>query len=95
MGIVIAFCTRTQRINLLAHLAENRAFSAIMPAVAAIQLLIVYFGGEVFRCVPLLPTDLLRCAGIALLVIPLDTIRKCVLRLAAQRRKNRSAGEAS
>ncbi len=78
MGITIAFCARTPRINLFAHLAENRAFSVIMPAVAVIQLLIVYFGGEVFRCVPLPPEDLLRCGLIALTIVPLDTIRKCL-----------------
>ena len=92
MGIAIAFCARTSRINLFAHLGSNRAFSFIMPAVAVIQLLIVYMGGEVFRCVPLAPADLGRAALFALTVVPLDTIRKCVLRLTEQKKKKPRPG---
>ena len=88
MGIAIAFTTRTPRINLFAHLTENRAFSLIMPAMTVMQLLIVWFGGEVFRCVPLSPADLGRCACLALIVVPLDTIRKCVLRIRREQKKH-------
>ena len=91
MGIGIALCTRTERIQLFAHLKENRAFAVIMPAVAAIQLLIVYFGGEVFRCIPLRASDLGLCALFALTVIPADTVRKCVLRIRRERRRRRIA----
>ena len=91
MGIVIAFTTRTPRINLFAHLTENRAFCLIMPAVAVMQLLIVWFGGEVFRCVPLPPAELGRCALLALLVVPLDTVRKCVLRILEERKRTAPA----
>lgn len=89
MGIAIAFTTRTPRINLFAHLTENRAFSLIMPAVTVMQLLIVWFGGDVFRCVPLSPAELGRCALLALTVVPLDTIRKCLLRIRRERKKAR------
>ena len=87
LGIGIALCTRTPRIRLLSHLGKNRAFAVIMPAVAAIQLLIVYFGGDVFRCVPLAPGDLALCAVFAMTVIPADTIRKCVRRILRERKK--------
>jgi len=76
MGVGIAMCTRTERINLLAHISGNKAFTVIMPAVAAIQLLIIYFGGETFRCVPLDGHELIICAAFAMTVIPADTIRK-------------------
>jgi len=81
MGICIALCTRTPRLNLLANMNKNRPFLFIMTAVAAIQLLIVYFGGDIFRCVPLPPNDLLKCAILAFMIIPADTIRKSILRL--------------
>ena len=90
MGIGIALCTRTERIQLFAHIRENRAFAVIMPAVAAIQLVIVYFGGEIFRCVPLRASDLGLCALFALTVIPADTVRKCVLRIRRERRRARA-----
>ncbi len=81
IGICIALCTRTPRINPLANIGKNRAFLIIMPAVAAIQLLIVYFGGTIFRCVPIAPRELLYCGAIAFTVIFADTIRKCVLKI--------------
>ena len=91
MGIGIALCTRTERIRLFAHLGKNRAFAVIMPAVAAIQLVIVYFGGEIFRCVPLRASDLGLCALFAMTVIPADTVRKCVLRIRRERKGRRPA----
>lgn len=81
MGIGIAMCTRTERINLFANIRRNAAFMLIMPVVAAVQLLIIYFGGEVFRCVPLERYELLLCALFASTVIPVDTIRKCVSKI--------------
>lgn len=80
-GIGIALCTRTDRINLLANIRKNAAFLLIMPVVAAVQLLIIYFGGEVFRCVPLEGRELLLCAMFAFTVIPVDTIRKCICKI--------------
>ena len=85
MGIFIAMCTRTTKINLLSGISKNRAFIIIMPAVAAIQLLIVYFGGEVFRCVPLTAKELMTSAMFAFAVIPADAIRKSVQRICASR----------
>jgi len=81
MGIGIALCTRTPRLNPLANIRRNTAFLIIMPMVALIQLVIIYFGGEVFRCVPLELKDLGLCALFALTVIPADTIRKAAIRL--------------
>lgn len=78
MGVGIAMCTRTPRINLLSGIRKNKAFTVIMPAVAAIQLLIIYFGGEVFRCVPIKWNELLICAAFAMTVIIADTIRKSI-----------------
>ncbi len=86
MGIGIAMCTRTPRINLFANMRKNKPFLFIMTAVAAIQLLIIYFGGEVFRCVPLRGDDLALCAVFALTVIPADTIRKAVMAIVRARK---------
>ena len=86
MGIFIAMCARTPRINLFSSISKNRAFIVIMPAVAVIQLLIIYFGGEVFRCVPLSAHELRICALFAFSVIPADSIRKAVMGI----RKGRS-----
>jgi len=75
-GVHFAFTVRTPQINLLAGLGKNRAFLLIMPAVACIQLLIIYFGGSVFRTVPLAPDTLLWCWMLSLTVLPVDALRK-------------------
>ncbi len=89
MGIGIAVCTRTPRINPLSSITKNRAFIVIMPTVAVIQLLIIYFGGEIFRCVPLKGEHLMYCALFSLAVIPADTIRKCVAAITREIRRSR------
>lgn len=75
-GICSAFNTRTTRINILAHLGKNKAFLIIMPAVAVIQLLIIYFGGDVFRTVPLKWNELCLTAAFAFTIVPADMLRK-------------------
>jgi magnesium-transporting ATPase (P-type) len=75
-GVNYAFTVRTPRILLTDGLWKNRAFLFIMPAVACIQLLILYFGGEIFRTVPLAPTTLLWCWVLSLMVLPVDALRK-------------------
>jgi len=75
-GIFNSFNARTEKVNLLSCIAGNKPFIFIMTLVAAVQLLIIYFGGEVFRCTPLSPVHLLYCALIAFTVIPADMIRK-------------------
>jgi len=86
MGIFIAFCTRTPRLFLFADITKNGAFLLIMPSVAFVQLLILYFGGEMFRCVPLSPKELWYSALFAFTVVPADLIRKCVVRLVHSRK---------
>ncbi len=79
-GIFNSFNARTKSVNLLSHIAGNKAFVFIMSAVAIIQIMIIYFGGEVFRCVPLEPRALLIAGLFALTVIPADILRKVLFR---------------
>ncbi len=79
-GILTAFNTRTPRMNLFANLGKNKAFLVIMPAVAVIQLMIIYFGGDAFRTVPLIPEELVLTAAFAFTVVPADMLRKLFTR---------------
>ena len=79
-GIFNCFTARTERLNLTAHLTENRAFILIITTVAAVQLMIVYFGGDVFRCEPLYAGELVRAALLAFTVVPADFFRKLLVR---------------
>lgn len=75
-GICNSFNARTERINLLAHLRQNRAFIVIMLLVAMVQLLIIYYGGSLFRTAPLTVFELRRILALSLLILPVDLIRK-------------------
>ncbi len=78
-GIFNSFNARTHRLNLLAHLPKNKAFIGIMGTVAVVQILLIYWGGSLFRAYPLQPKDLLSIILLAALVIPADIIRKLIL----------------
>lgn len=84
-GIFNSFNARTHRINLFAHLHKNPGFIAIMIAVAVIQLLLIYFGGSLFRTAGLTFRELRTVLIIAFLVVPADCARKLVIRLAGRK----------
>jgi len=79
-GIFNSFNARTESVNVFSCIAGNKPFIFIMTLVAAVQLLIIYFGGEVFRCVPLSGRHLVYTALIALTVIPADMLRKLLFK---------------
>lgn len=84
-GIFNSFNARTNRLNLLAHLPRNPSFIIIMTAVAAIQLLLIYYGGSLFRTAGLTFSQLRSVLLLGFTVVPIDAIRKLLLR--AQGRK--------
>lgn len=80
LGVVNCFIARTPRINLFAHIRRNKGFCVIMAAVTVVQLLMIYFGGTVFRSVPLPLTKLLFVFALSLLIVPFELIRRLILR---------------
>lgn len=77
-GIFNSFNARAPKGGILSHIAGNKAFIAIIAFVAAGQLAIIYFGGEIFRATPLTPRDLAICAAMSFSVIPADLFRKFI-----------------
>lgn len=75
------FNARTDRLNPTAGLGRNRAFLLIMTAVLIIQIVFVYLGGAVLRTAPLTATELLLTSAMALLVFPIEGIRKVLWRV--------------
>lgn len=75
-GIGMSFNSRTPSAFPLRGIRKNKPFIVIMTAVAIIQLALIYFGGDVFRCIPLSTRDLLICAIASFTVIPVGTITK-------------------
>ncbi len=81
LGIANCFIARTPRLNLTAHLKENRAFIVIMTLVVLIQLCMIYFGGSIFRAAPLPLGKLLSIVLLAVSVIPAELLRRFWKRL--------------
>ena len=55
-------------------------FVVFILLVMAVQLLIVYVGGGVFRCAGLTARELLLTLALAFTVIPVDLLRKAIFR---------------
>jgi magnesium-transporting ATPase (P-type) len=81
LGIANCFIARTPRLNLSAHLGENRAFIGIMLLVTLIQLCMIYFGGSLFRAAPLSIGELGMIVLLAIAVIPCELLRRFWRRL--------------
>lgn len=75
-GIFNSFNARTIRINLTAYLTKNPAFIAIMSIICVVQLILVYYGGSLFRTHPLTIRELLLTLILSATVIPADIFRK-------------------
>ena len=80
-GIFNSFSSRTTRLNLLSHLMNNYAFLITMSVVSVVQILLMYWGGYLFRTAPLTGKELLLAISLASTVIPVDWLRKVILRL--------------
>ena len=84
-GLFNCFNTRSERLTLLSNIGKNKPFIIIMCAIASIQVLMVYFGGEIFRCTPLSFRELLTVALLASSVIPFDGLRRIFKKLSRKR----------
>ena len=76
-----SFNARTSRINILADIKKNPVFLGIIIFIATIQVIIIYFGGNVFRTYGLDVNEFISLIFIALTVIPFDWLRKYLLKI--------------
>ena len=77
-GVAGAFCARTEGPNLLRGLTRNPSFLGIMLAVTAVQLGLLYLGGDLFRTHGLTFTQLGITALAALSLFPTDMLGKAL-----------------
>ena len=76
-----SFNARTSRINILADIKKNPIFLGIIIFIMVIQLIIIYFGGNVFRTYGLDISEIIFLILLSLTVIPVDWIRKYILKI--------------
>lgn len=79
IGIGNAFNARTHRLNILAHIKENKVFLLTILFICTVQIILIYKGGVVFRTFGLTPFELFLVLLLSFTVIPMDFIRKIIL----------------
>ena len=89
-GVFNSFNARTERLKLLAHLGKNPRFLLIMIMVGLVQCLLIYRGGSLFRTSPLPLPAFQLVLLLAFSVIPVDFVRKLILRRGPGGRLRRS-----
>lgn len=73
-----SFNVRTTRINVFANLLKNKVFLFIMTFIIIVQLILIYFGGNLFRTAGLTLIELILIFIISITIIPIDWIRKYI-----------------
>ena len=81
LGISNSFLARCERLWVFSDIGKNRPFVLIMLLISVIQICMIYFGGELFRCTPLPVSELVFCISLALSVIPIEFTRRLLARL--------------
>lgn len=71
--------TRSERFNLFEHISENKKFGLVMGAIFVLQTIIIEIGGKVFNTTMLDVKTLLVSMLLAVLIIPVDMIRKAII----------------
>ena len=80
MGIFNCFNARTHRLNLFAHLRKNIVFIFIILLITIVQIVLIYYGGDLFRTAGLTLNEFIIMLLIAFSVVPVDWFRKIILR---------------
>ena len=75
-GIFNCFGARCSRMWILADIGRNKPFGLIMIFISVIQILMIYFGGSVFRTVPLTISEVLTVIAISFSVLPFEMVRR-------------------
>ena len=80
IGLGNAFNSRTYRLNLFAHLRKNIVFVITIIFIASVQIFLIYKGGVVFRTFGLTPFELTLVILLSISVVPVDFLRKIILK---------------
>lgn len=80
IDIFNSFNARTHRINILSNILKNKVFIVIILFIVITQIILIYYGGNLFRTSGLTLKELKIMILTAFSVIPVDWLRKYYLR---------------
>lgn len=78
VAVFNSFNARTHRLNIFAHLKENKVFILIIIFIFIVQIIIIYSGITLFQTKPLYVKELLLILILSFSIIPFDFIRKYI-----------------
>lgn len=85
-GIFCSFCARSEHVS-VRGLRHNPSFIPVMALAGGVQLLLIYFGGTLFRTAGLSSRELFWVLCFAASVVPADILRK-LLRLPTREKRD-------
>lgn len=71
--------TRSERFNVFEHIEENKNFIIVMGVIFILQTIIIEIGGQVFSTTTLNAKALFVSMLLAVLIIPVDMVRKAIV----------------
>ena len=71
--------TRSERFNVFEHIKDNKKFIPVMVAIFVLQTVMIEIGGQVFNTTMLNVKALLVSMVLAILIIPVDLVRKAIV----------------
>lgn len=71
--------TRSEKFNVFEHIRENKNFIIVMGAIFVLQTVIIEIGGQVFSTTTLNAKALFVSVLLAVLIIPVDMVRKAIV----------------
>jgi magnesium-transporting ATPase (P-type) len=80
-GLMNCLCARSERLWIFSNILKNKLFVAIMALISVIQLIIIYYGGELFRSYPLTVGELNLVLLLSFTVLIFDAVRRIVEKL--------------
>ena len=80
MMIFNSFNARTSRLNIFANLLSNKVFLGVIIFIVIVQVLLIYYGGDLFRTTSLSLKEIEIMLVCAFSVIPVEFFRKLYLK---------------
>lgn len=80
ISIFNSLSARTYRLNILGNITKNKVFIAIIAFITIVQIILLYYGGNLFRTHGLNLKEFITMFLLSLTVIPIDFIRKLYLK---------------
>ena len=80
IDIFNSFNARTTRLNILSNIFKNKFFIYLTLFIVIVQIVLIYFGGEMFRTIGLSINELELMIILASSVVPVDLLRKIYIK---------------